>query len=113
MAGTRAPTTSPSTDVAKKRGDLEHRPHPSALAESTPFDYAPAPESREIVSIRPRYGLFIGGDFVEPKSGTWFETIDPATEERLSEVAEAGPEDVDRAVAAARNASESSWGALP
>jgi aldehyde dehydrogenase (NAD+) len=99
--------------VAKKKDELEHRPHPSALAESTPFDYAPAPESREIVSIQPRYGLFIGGDFVEPRSGTWFETIDPATEERLSEVAEAGPEDVDRAVAAARDASESSWGALP
>jgi aldehyde dehydrogenase (NAD+) len=99
--------------MAEKKDELEHRRHPSALAESTPFEYAPAPESRDIVSIEPRYGLFIGGDFVEPKSGKWFETINPATEERLSEVAEAGPEDVDRAVVAAREASDRYWRQLP
>ncbi|HEX2026239.1 MAG TPA: aldehyde dehydrogenase family protein [Actinomycetota bacterium] len=92
---------------------LEHRRHPSALAEATPFDYAPAPESRDIVSIEPRYGLFIGGQFVEPKSGKWLETVNPATEERLSEVAEAGPADVDRAVDAAREASTERWRNLP
>jgi aldehyde dehydrogenase (NAD+) len=96
-----------------KKDELEQRSHPSTLAESTPFDYAPAPESKDIVSIKPRYGLFIGGDFVDPKSGKWFETISPATEERLAEVAEAGPEDVDRAVGVAREASTRYWRELP
>jgi aldehyde dehydrogenase (NAD+) len=99
--------------MTKKKNELEQRRHPSALAESTPFDYAPAPESKDIVSIKPRYGLFIGGEFVDPKSGKWFETISPATEERLAEVAGAGREDVDRAVGVAREASARYWRELP
>jgi aldehyde dehydrogenase (NAD+) len=95
-----------------KRGELE-RPGDRTLAERTPFAYAPAPESSEIVRIEDRYGLFIGGQFVDPKSGRWFETINPATEEGLSEVAEAGPEDVDLAVSAARESWETSWRDLP
>src|SRR5689334_24298821 len=74
------------------------------------FEYAPAPESRSIVSLAPSYGLFIDGEFGEAKDT--FKTINPATEEVLTEVALAGPEDVDRAVAAARRAFES-WSALP
>jgi aldehyde dehydrogenase (NAD+) len=74
------------------------------------FDYAPAPESRAIVDIAPAYGLFIDGAFAEGK-GT-FKTVNPATEEVLSEVALGGPEDVDRAVAAARRA-YGDWSALP
>jgi aldehyde dehydrogenase (NAD+) len=77
------------------------------------WEYAPAPESREIVSIKPRYGLFIGGEFVEPLSGRWFATINPATEEKLAEIAEAGPEDVDLAVKAARSAADRRWRDLP
>ena len=66
------------------------------------FDYAPAPESRSVVDIKPSYGLFIDGEFVDPVDGGTFKTINPATEEVLAEVAEAGPADVDAAVAAAR-----------
>jgi aldehyde dehydrogenase (NAD+) len=62
------------------------------------WEYAPAPEARNIVKIQPRYGLFIGGEFVEPHSGRYFETINPATEETLAEVAYADAEDIDRAV---------------
>ena len=80
---------------------------------ATPWEYAPAPESKDIVSIRDRYGLFIGGEFVEPKSGTYFETINPSNEETLAEVAEAGPEDVGLAVEAADRAFDKSWGDLP
>jgi aldehyde dehydrogenase (NAD+) len=76
------------------------------------WEYATAPESRDIVSIRDQYGLFIGGEFVEPKSGRYLITIDPSTEQKLAEVAEAGEEDVDIAVAAARHAWQSSWGDL-
>ena len=93
------------------KGELEPRAS-SGLADHTPFDYAPAPESREIVSIRDRCGLFIGGEFVEPRSGKWFGTTDPATERKLSEVAEAGPEDVNLAVSTARTAWEG-WRELP
>ncbi|MFI5889397.1 aldehyde dehydrogenase family protein [Actinoplanes sp. NPDC051513] len=74
------------------------------------FEYAPAPESRSIVEIAPTYGLFVDGEFTDGK-GT-FKTINPASEEVLAEVAMAAPEDVDRAVAAARRAF-GPWSALP
>jgi aldehyde dehydrogenase (NAD+) len=68
------------------------------------WEYAPAPEARDIVTIEPSYGLFIAGEFVDPRDGTTFKTVNPATEEVLAEVAAAGPRDVDAAVAAARRA---------
>src|SRR5882757_4236480 len=77
------------------------------------WDYAPAPESADVVSIAPRYGLFIGGEFVRPVAGDFFVNVTPATEKPLAEVAQAGEPDVDRAVAAARNAYEGPWGATP
>ncbi|HWQ23294.1 MAG TPA: aldehyde dehydrogenase family protein [Gaiellaceae bacterium] len=77
------------------------------------WEYAPAPEARDLVRLRDRYGLFIGGEEVEPRSGEWFTSISPATEEPLFEVAQAGREDVERAVAAARAAFEDGWAALP
>ena len=93
--------------------DIE-RSATSALEQREPvWEYADAPESTDIVRLEERYGLFIGGEFVEPKSGSWFPTIDPATEEQLAEVAEAGPEDVDLAVKAARKASGEAWRDLP
>ncbi|QCD57880.1 aldehyde dehydrogenase family protein [Streptomyces hawaiiensis] len=76
------------------------------------FAYAPAPESRAIVDIAPSYGLFIDGEFTEAAEGRVFKTVSPATEEVLSEIAQAGSEDVDRAVKAARRAFEK-WSALP
>jgi aldehyde dehydrogenase (NAD+) len=82
---------------------------PASLA----WEYADAPESKDIVRLQDRYGLFIGGEFVEPKSGRYMATIDPSTEEVLAEVPEAGPEDVELAVAAARDAFESRWRDLP
>jgi aldehyde dehydrogenase (NAD+) len=67
------------------------------------FEYAPAPES-----VRPeiddRYGLFIGGEFVEPASGNYFATINPATEDTLSMIADASANDVGSAVQSARDA---------
>ena len=74
------------------------------------FEYAPAPESRSVVSIASSYGLFIDGEFSSSKSV--FKTVNPATEEVLAEVAEASAEDVDRAVTAARRAF-GPWSALP
>jgi aldehyde dehydrogenase (NAD+) len=77
------------------------------------FDYAPAPESRAVVDIAPSYGLFIGGEMVEPVDGGRLKTISPSSEEVLSEVAEAGPVDVDRAVRAARTAYARTWSRMP
>jgi aldehyde dehydrogenase (NAD+) len=53
--------------------------------------------------------LFIGGDFVEPEEGKYFETINPATEKKLSSVALATNADVDKAVKAARKAYRGTW----
>ena len=74
-------------------------------------DYAPAPESTSIVEIQSRYGLFIDGEFIAPASKQYFETLNPATEEPLAEIAEAVTEDIDKAVAAAKRAFVS-WSAL-
>ncbi|SFL22421.1 aldehyde dehydrogenase family protein [Streptomyces pini] len=76
------------------------------------FEYAPAPESRAVVDIAPSYGLFVDGEFREAAGGRTFKTVSPSTEEVLTEVAHAGAEDVDTAVAAARRAF-ASWSALP
>ena len=80
--------------------------------ESFALAYAPAPQSTAVVDIADEYGLFIDGDFVESRSGRTFATTNPATEEHLADVAEGSKDDVDRAVAAARNAYEGHWGAL-
>ena len=72
--------------------------------------YAPAPESREIVNLRERYGLFVGGEWLEPKET--YTTIDPASEEPLAEVGQATEGEVELAVGAAREAFENGWSAL-
>src|SRR4051812_6663811 len=79
---------------------------------STAFEYAPAPESRSIVDIKPSYGLFINGEFVDGH-GKSFKTISPSTEEVLAEVAEADDADVDAAVRAARKAYDRVWSRMP
>src|SRR5690242_9740256 len=78
---------------------------------ATKFDYAPAPESRAIVDIKPSYGLFINGEFVDGH-GRSFKTISPSTEEVLAEVAEADESDVDLAVRTARRAHSRVWGRM-
>ncbi len=91
------------SDVERRR---DRAPVPSA------FEYASAPESRELVRLEERYGLFIGGEFVEPRSGEFQPTVNPATEEPLAEIAYGHAEDVDLAVHAARDAFENGWSGL-
>ncbi len=81
--------------------------------QAIPWDYAPAPESRDIVTIKERYGLFIDGREVPASDGGTFATVNPATEEVLAHVARATPVDADKAVRAARRAQSRSWGSLP
>jgi aldehyde dehydrogenase (NAD+) len=89
--------------ITKRRG--------SQLATQA-FEYAPAPEATDHITLRDSYGLFIGGRFVEPHSKKRFATINPATEEVLAEVPEADAVDVDLAVKAASRVFES-WSRLP
>ena len=84
----------------------------SKLAFDTDWQYDPAPESTDHVRIDEQYELFIGGEFVAPKEGRYFDTINPANEQVLARVAAAGKDDVARAVKAARKACETSWSTL-
>ena len=84
----------------------------SPLAFDTGWQYDPAPESTDHVTIDERYGLFIDGEFVSPAKRRYFDSINPASEQVLSRVADAGEADVDRAVAAARRACEGAWSKL-
>jgi aldehyde dehydrogenase (NAD+) len=75
------------------------------------FEYAPAPESRDIARLKPSYQIFVNGAFRDG-AGEAVKTINPADEEPLAEVAEAGPSDVDDAIAAARRAFDGTWSAM-
>jgi len=83
------------TELERKQ---DHAPIPAG------WEYESAPESRDIVTIRERYGYFVGGEWLEPKET--YTTISPATEEPLSEVGQATEEEVQLAVQAAREAFE-------
>ena len=74
------------------------------------WEYETAPESRDIVTLRERYGHFVGGEWLEPKET--YTTISPATEEPLAEVGQATEEEVQLAVQAARDSFENGWSAL-
>jgi aldehyde dehydrogenase (NAD+) len=90
------------TELERKQ---DRAPIPSA------WEYAPAPESREIVTLRERYGHFIGGEWLEPRET--YTTISPASEEPLAEVGQATDEEVQLAVRAAREAYDNGWSSLP
>ncbi|MCS7484292.1 aldehyde dehydrogenase family protein [Umezawaea endophytica] len=76
------------------------------------WEYAPAPESRDIANLKPAYKMFVDGEFVEG-SGEPLKTINPGTEEVLAEVSTASPSDVDTAVKVARRAYDRVWGKMP
>ena len=98
------------TTTLETRERLTPGPASSAIGD---WQYAPSLEATDHVKIASRYNLFIGGKFVEPHSKRWFETINPATEATLAEIAEADAEDVDRAVREARRAYEKVWRKMP
>jgi aldehyde dehydrogenase (NAD+) len=118
----RALSRKPAGGVAKSNGPAA--PPTSAFRAVVPlrerklafgdkWDYASAPEDHKHLCIAPRHDLFINGRFVAPKSGKWFDSINPATEEKLTEIAEADGRDVDAAVQAARRAFNGVWSKLP
>ncbi len=77
------------------------------------WSYAPAPEASNYIQRQKRYQLFIGGEFVRPHSGKYFPSINPATEEKLAEIAEGDAHDIDRAVKSARHAYKNVWSKMP
>ncbi|WP_199439522.1 aldehyde dehydrogenase family protein [Umezawaea beigongshangensis] len=81
------------------------------MTDHTVWDYAPAPESRDLANLKPAYRMFVDGEFVEG-TGEPLKSINPGTEEVLAEVSTAGPSDVDAAVRAARRAHEGPWGSM-
>jgi aldehyde dehydrogenase (NAD+) len=98
-----------SQSLTKSGSHEAARAPDAALDFGRAWEYAPAPEASDHVSIDPKYGLFIGGRWVTPRSGKHFATISPSTEQVLAEVAEANAQDVDDAVKAARHAYEKYW----
>jgi len=97
-------------DVADQRVAVAARDRHLSFGEK--WSYAPAPESSSYIKFQPRYSLFINGKFVAPHSGKYFGSINPATEEKLAEIAEGDNHDVDRAVQSARRAYQNTWGKL-
>ncbi|MBA4240786.1 MAG: betaine-aldehyde dehydrogenase [Sphingobacteriaceae bacterium] len=79
----------------------------------TDWKYAPSPEATDHIRLQKQYDLFINGKFVKPNSGKYFDTINPATEEKISSIAEANDKDVDSAVKAARGAYDKIWSKMP
>jgi aldehyde dehydrogenase (NAD+) len=75
------------------------------------WEFDPAPESAP-AHIEPRYGLFIGGKSVAPKSRKYFDSISPRDGKKLSEIPLANAADVDAAYQAAAKAFKT-WGKLP
>jgi len=76
------------------------------------WQYDAAPEDKKQVKIAPQYNHFINGKFTPSTTGEYFDTINPATEEKLSELALGSVEDVDKAVKAAKKA-QKDWAKLP
>ncbi len=94
----------------KKTTRRHGRPAPQLIFGDL-WEYDPAPETAD-PKLKPRYDLFINGRFVTPKSGKYFDSINPATEQKLAEFALAGAADVDAAYRAARRAQRNVWGKL-
>src|SRR3954467_11758263 len=77
------------------------------------WTYSPAPESADHIQLKSKYELFINGKFVAPQSGKYFETLNPAKETKIADIAEANADDVDSAVKAARKAYTNVWSKMP
>ena len=99
------------TLTAKKSSTRPARPAPELIFGDL-WEFDPAPETAD-PKLKARYELFIDGKFVAPKSGKYFDSINPANEQKLAEIALAGPADVDAAYAAAQRAYDGVWGKLP
>jgi aldehyde dehydrogenase (NAD+) len=99
------------TLTSEKKTTRPSRPAPELIFGDL-WEFDPAPETAD-PKLKPRYDLFIGGEFTAPKAGKYFDSINPANEQKLAEIALAGRDDVDAAYAAAQRAFDTTWGKLP
>ncbi|HKK26258.1 MAG TPA: aldehyde dehydrogenase family protein, partial [Gracilimonas sp.] len=81
----------------------------SKLDFASDWEYDPAPQDSDFAEVNERYDLFIDGKFVKPSKGRYFKSTNPATEQVITEFAEATQKDVDKAVKAARKAFDGKW----
>jgi len=95
----------------KKTSVRPSRPAPELIFGDL-WEFDPAPETAD-PKLKARYDLFIDGQFVAPKSGKYFDSINPANESKLADIALAGKDDVDAAYAAAQRAFDTGWGRMP
>jgi aldehyde dehydrogenase (NAD+) len=83
------------------------------MTESTNnWEYAPSLEGTSHIQLKKRYELFIDGKWVKPSSNKYVDSINPANEEKLAEIAWASDSDVDLAVKAARKAYVEVWSVM-
>ncbi|MEY4938500.1 MAG: hypothetical protein RIQ93_235 [Verrucomicrobiota bacterium] len=101
----------PTSTLTKKLPRSGGRPAPELIFGDL-WEFDPAPETAD-PKLKSRYELFINGEFVAPKSGRSFDSINPANEQKLAEIALAEPEDVNAAYAAAQRAFDKVWGRMP
>src|SRR5205814_554015 len=100
--------------IVNRNGEANSRPMPKRRLDfGERWSYAPAREANSYIKLRNRYQLFIHGRFVSPKSGQYFDSINPATEEKLAEIGSANEKDVDLAVKAARRTYKNVWSKMP
>src|ERR1700681_2523388 len=96
-----------------RNGRVALPPRERRLRFGDKWNFAPAPEANEYIKLKPKYPLFIGGEFVAPRSGKYFDSINPATEGKLAEIAEGNARDIDLAVKSARRAYNAVWSKMP
>lgn len=82
-------------------------------AKTNIWEYAAAPESISHIQLKEKYGLFINGKFEKPSSGKYFDSINPANQNKIASIAQANSKDVDKAVKAARTAYDKVWSVMP
>ncbi|MCB0336526.1 MAG: aldehyde dehydrogenase family protein, partial [Bdellovibrionales bacterium] len=82
---------------------------PNSLKFDTDWQYAPAPESVDHVRVKSSYEHFINGSFAKGKKTKYFKSLNPATNQVLTQVALGTETDIDDAVQAARKAYTKYW----
>ncbi|MBP6624049.1 MAG: aldehyde dehydrogenase family protein [Chitinophagaceae bacterium] len=98
--------------TTEKKNSVSKKENKSPQIERTSWTYAPAPESADHIKIEGQYELFINGKFVKPKSGKYYDTINPATEKKIARIAQADEKDIDIAVKSAKKAYTEVWSTL-
>src|ERR1700728_2686312 len=100
------------TSAINARGESIVNANVNASANTIAAQPSPSAAVNKFLALKPR--LFINGEWVEPRSGKTIKVFDPATGREIGQAADAGPEDVDLAVAAARAALETGpWATMP